>query len=56
MLARKLSYIVATKYIPVLKRIGEVQVKETGLEYYFAVDAIRKCELLSALADSFLQA
>jgi hypothetical protein len=42
MLAKKLSYIVAKKYIPILRRMGGVQVKETGLEHYFAVDAIRK--------------
>jgi len=42
MLSKKLAYIVAKKYIPILKRMGGVQVKETGLEYYFAVDAIRK--------------
>ena len=42
MLAKKLSYIVAKKYIPILRRTGGVQVEETGLEHYFAVDAIRK--------------
>jgi hypothetical protein len=42
MLAKKLAHIVTTKYIPILKRIGGIQVKERGLEYYFAVDDIRK--------------
>jgi hypothetical protein len=42
MLAKKLANIVSAKYIPILKRMQGVQVKETGLEHYFAVGAIRK--------------